>query len=139
MLGFTSLSYITITVSFVGGLLAMWHLLLRHRDYRSAAFWMALIILSPLIAPLLYLLLGINILRRRGRHYRSAIHEPWRDPVPEHPLPVSGAAQLHQQLAGTLDRISRFCFTHGNAVSILHNGDERRSAASLWPATFSRH
>jgi cardiolipin synthase len=115
-------------VSIGGSIIAVIHLLLRHRDYRSAAFWMTMIVLEPLICPLLYLLLGINILRRSGRRYRSGIHEPWRDPVPEQPLPVSEtencATQEHQQLARTLDRISRFSLTVGNHLDILHNGDE---------------
>jgi len=115
-------------VSIVGSILAVVHLLLRHRDYRSAAFWMTMIVLEPLISPMLYLLLGINILRRSGRRYRSGIHEPWRDPVPEQPLPVSTTdsctMQEHQQLARTLDRISRFSITVGNHLEILHNGDE---------------
>jgi cardiolipin synthase A/B len=115
-------------VSIVGSILAVVHLLLRHRDYRSAAFWMAMIVLEPLISPLLYLLLGINILRRSGKRYRSGIHEPWRDPVPEQPLPVSNTdsctTQEHQQLARTLDRISRFSLTLGNHLEILKNGDE---------------
>ena len=115
-------------VSIVGSILAVVHLLLRHRDYRSAAFWMTMIVLEPLISPLLYLLLGINILRRSGKRYRSGIHEPWRDPVPEQPLPVSNTdsctTQEHQQLARTLDRISRFSLTLGNHLEILKNGDE---------------
>ena len=115
-------------VSIVGSTIAVIHLLLRHRDYRSAAFWMTMIVLEPLISPLLYLLLGINILRRSGRRYRSGIHEPWRDPVPDQPLPTSetdsSATNEHQQLARTLDRISRFSFTVGNHLDILHNGDE---------------
>lgn len=114
-------------ISIIGAAVAFVHLLLRHRDYRSAAFWTALIVFSPLIGPLLYLFLGINILRRRAKHYRSGTYEPWLDPVPEHPLPFpaeSCEAQEHQQLAKTLDRISRFCFTLGNTVTPLHNGDE---------------
>ena len=115
-------------VSIVGSVVALLHLLLRHRDYRSAAFWMAMIVLEPLISPLLYLLLGINILRRSGRRYRSGIHEPWRDPVADQPLPVTATdsctMQEHQQLARTLDRISRFSLTLGNHLDILHNGDE---------------
>ncbi len=110
-------------ISIVGSIIAVIHLLLRHRDYRSGAFWMTMIVLEPLVSPLLYLLLGINMLRRSGRRYRSGIHEPWRDPVPEQPLPVSATLE-HQQLARTLDRISRFSLTVGNHLDILHNGDE---------------
>jgi cardiolipin synthase len=121
--------YILAAVSILGGTAALAHLLLRHRDYRSAAYWTMLVVFSPVVGPLLYLFFGINILRRRGRHYRREIHEPWHDPVPENPLPFppdSQAAREHQQLAVTLDKISRFCFTRGNAVSILRNGDEAK-------------
>lgn len=114
--------------SIIGSILALMHLLLRHHDYRSAAFWTALVVFTPLLGPLLYLFLGINILRRSGKRYRNTVNEPWRDPVPENPLPFTGtesfAMQEHQQLARTLDRISRFCFTAGNRLDILHNGDE---------------
>lgn len=114
--------------SVVGSVIALLHLLLRHHDYRSAAFWTALVVFAPLIGSLLYLFLGINILRRSGRRYRSGMNEPWRDPVPEHPLPItdteSCAMQEHQQLARTLDRISRFSHALGNHFDILHNGDE---------------
>lgn len=119
--------WLVAAVSILGGLAALSHILLRHRDHRSAAFWAALVVLSPLLAPLFYLFFGINILRRRGRHYRREIHEPWHDPVPANPLPFppdSEAARDHQQLAVTLDKISRFCFTNGNAVTPLVNGEE---------------
>lgn len=125
------LNFWTITLallSLAGGLTALAHLLLRHRDYRSAAFWTALVVFSPLVGPLLYLFLGVNILRRQGRRYRTGTHEPWHDPVPEHPLPLAPVescdSQDHQLLARTLDRLSRFNFTTGNAVSILRSGDE---------------
>ncbi len=114
-------------LSIIGGVLSLLHLLLRHPDYRSAAFWTALVVFSPLIGPALYLFFGINILKRRARHYRSGIPEPWRDPVPEYPLPFpadSGEAHEHQQFAKTLDRISRFSFTLGNHVTALHSGDQ---------------
>lgn len=114
-------------LSIACALLALGHLLLRHRDYRSAGFWTALVVFSPLIGPLLYVFFGINLLRRRGKQYRSGMHEPWRDPVAERPLPMTNDSctmQEHQLLARTLDRISRFNFTQGNQVSPLHNGDE---------------
>lgn len=115
-------------VSIIGSIIALLHLLLRHHDYRSAAFWTALVVFTPLLGPLLYLFLGINILRRSGRRYRSGINEPWHDPEQEHPLTFSAndscSMQEHQQLARTLDRISRFSYTAGNHIDILRNGDE---------------
>ena len=129
MLSFFEWNVFTVCLSLLGGIASLLHVLIRHRDYRAAAFWTALIVLSPLIAPLLYLFLGINILRRRGKHYRRDIHEPWHDPVPANPLPFSpesNEARDHQQLAVTLDKISRFCFTQGNTASVLINGDEAK-------------
>ncbi|MFM7603620.1 MAG: cardiolipin synthase, partial [Prosthecobacter sp.] len=119
--------YIVALISIFGSLAALTHILLRHRDHRSASFWAALVVLSPLVAPILYLFLGINILRRRGRRYRQDHFEPWHDPVPANPLlfhPASDEARDHQQLAVTLDKISRFCFVHGNNVRPLQNGDQ---------------
>jgi cardiolipin synthase len=112
--------------SIVFALLALAHLLLRHRDYRSAAFWTALVVFSPLIGPPLYLFLGINILRRRAKQYRHGTFEPWRDPAPDCPLPFPpecAEARDHQQFAKTLDRISRFSFTVGNQIEPMHGGD----------------
>lgn len=114
-------------VTLCSGLLSLGHLLLRHRDYRSAAFWTALIIFAPLVGPFLYVFLGINILRRRGKHYRHGTYEPWRDPVPDFPLPFppdNPATREHQHFAKTLDRLSRFSFTAGNDITPLHSGDE---------------
>lgn len=129
-MSWSELTLWTITLaltSIIAAIFALAHLLLRHRDYRSAAFWTALVVFSPLAGPLFYVFFGINILRRRGKQYRSGSHEPWRDAVPEHPLPFmtdSVEAHEHQQFAKTLDRISRFCFTSGNQITALHNGDE---------------
>lgn len=119
---------VTVSISLLGGLAALWHVLLSHRDQRSASYWAALIVLAPLVAPLLYLFLGINHVRRRGKSYRRGEGcEPWHDPVPINPLPFSpdsNAARDHQMLAVTLDKVSRFCFTHGNRVRTLRDGEE---------------
>lgn len=113
-------------LTMVASLLALTHLLLHHRDYRSAAFWVALVILSPLIGPCLYALLGINFVRRRGRQYRDGIGPAYREPPPLSPfLPGRDAAtQEDSILAITLDRISRFNFSAGNTVEPFINGDE---------------
>lgn len=112
-------------------LAAILHLLIHHRDHRSAAFWVALILLSPLIGACLYGLLGINFVRRRGRQYRGSIGPAYRDPPPvcpnfEHTDPI--LLERDRTLATTLDRISRFTFTSGNQVEPLINGDEAMPA-----------
>jgi cardiolipin synthase len=113
------------------GLLAMLHLLVHQKDHRSAGFWAALILLSPLIGPGLYALLGINFIRRKGRLYRGSIGPAYRDPPPQCPLFVQSDPMLAERdcgLAVTLDRISRFNFTPGNEVMPLLNGEQAMPA-----------
>lgn len=110
---------------------ALLHLLTHQRDHRSAAFWVALIVFSPLVGACLYGVLGINFVRRRGRQYRGHIGPAYRDPPPVCPLFVHADPLLAQRdcaLAVTLDRISRFNFSSGNLVQPLINGDEAMPA-----------
>lgn len=106
---------------------ALVHVVLFKRDPRSAAYWVALILLVPLLGPVLYLLLGINFIRRRGKRYRHTAS--LGSPAPTESWQVSPdvtESQFGDQngLALTLDRISRFHFTLGNRITILRNGDE---------------
>ncbi|MES2594598.1 MAG: phospholipase D-like domain-containing protein [Verrucomicrobiota bacterium] len=121
-----------VTLLFTGlaitlSVIALGHLLTHQRDHRSAAFWVAIIILSPFLGACLYGLLGINFIRRRGQQYRGSVGPAYRDPVPNCPLFVHGDAARAERdgsLAVTLDRISRFNFSSGNSVTPLVNGDE---------------
>lgn len=125
--GTLALAGVTLTLSIA----ALMHLLTHHRDHRSAAFWVALIVLSPLIGACLYGLLGINFVRRRGQQYRGIIGPAYRDPPPTCPLFVHSDPVLAERdcsLAMTVDRISRFNFTSGNTVEPLVNGDEAMPA-----------
>lgn len=122
--------YLTITfwvLAIALSVMALGHLLTHQRDHRSAAFWVALIVLSPFLGACLYGVLGINFIRRRGQQYRGAVGPAYRDPPPTCPLFVHGDPALAERdcsLAVTLDRISRFNFSSGNSVRPLVNGDE---------------
>lgn len=112
-------------------LTALPHVLIKHRDYRAAGFWVALILFSPIIGPSLYALLGINTVRRKGRGYREAVGIIYREPAPECPLFTQAredASEGDCMLAATLDRISRFHFCAGNHVEVLVNGDQAMPA-----------
>lgn len=104
------------------------HVLLKKRDARSAAYWLVIVTFVPFLGSIFYLLFGINLIRRQGRKLRQA--PPSVASVEAGlfcPLPTGLDPSMREsdcQLAQTLDRISRFQFTTGNSVRVLHNGDE---------------
>jgi hypothetical protein len=62
----------------LAALLASAHALLNKRDTRAATLWIAFIWLLPALGPLLYLVLGVNRIRRRalilGVHKRARLN-----------------------------------------------------------------
>lgn len=115
-------------VELVSVAVALPHVLLRKKDPRAAAYWVALIILVPLLGPVLYLLLGINIIRRSGKRYRDAV------PVDSQGRLASYVANLLPEwetevqsmpgLVNSLNTLSRMSLVGGNAVTVLRNGEE---------------
>lgn len=111
-------------LSLLAATAALIHVVLYKRDPRSAAYWVALVMLVPALGAVLYLLLGINVIRRHGKRYRHTLEK--------HSLSgdeLNCDAELssnddHRHLAETLNRISRLGFSPGNKISILRNGDE---------------
>lgn len=65
---------------------AAYHLVIRRRDVRSAAGWMGLIWLAPIVGVVLYALFGINRIKRKARTVRPARadYRAWI-PVPGEP------------------------------------------------------
>jgi cardiolipin synthase len=98
---------------------ALVHVLLHKKDPRSAAYWVALVALVPLVGAVLYFVLGINVIRRKGKFYREGIER-----FEQSGIRVLPDESEHVGLAQTLDRISRFAFAHGNQICLLRNGDE---------------
>ncbi len=103
------------------------HAMLYKRDSRAAFGWIAMCVLLPVAGPILYMLLGINRIRRRARRLewpRLRIgHErgrPSRAAV-EPPDVMNGDVS---DLASVGERLSRHRLTGGNAVTPLANGDE---------------
>jgi cardiolipin synthase len=109
--------------------LAAAHAILHKRDSRAAVLWMGFIWLLPLLGPALYLMLGVNRVRRKAVSLRGEVGRlPSPVPRPAAPLSVAFAAScpeaLHlERLAQTMDRIVRGPLTPGNTVAALVNGD----------------
>lgn len=90
------------------------HALLHKKDPRSALGWVALIIFSPVIGIVVYLLLGVNRVRRRAKRIREERGES----------ESTGAL-----IPGTLESLER-SFTKGNRVECLLEGRDTLEAVS---------
>jgi cardiolipin synthase len=110
-------------VSFVHLILAVGvtvHVLLHKRDAGSSAAWIGLAWLAPILGSVLYLLLGINRVRRRAMSLRSCAPA---SPPAQAGLPTGRTDNL-AQLVCAGQRITGRLTTGGNAITMLRNGDE---------------
>ena len=111
--------------------LALGHVILKQRDPRAAAFWAVIIAFVPFVGALFYSLFGINRLRRAGQNYRPGSAQAKKavaDAVPVNPFESAPELTTLRRLATSLSRLSRYEFTRGNRVTVLHNGDEAMPA-----------
>lgn len=109
------------------------HVLLVPRQPRSAAGWLAVIWLSPFVGPVVYVLLGINRIARKGRRLRPeraagdgaepavAAAPPAVEPAAVAPA-VTAAPHLAALVAAT-DRLVERALVGGNALAPLVDGD----------------
>lgn len=119
--------YIAGALTFLLSLIVSSHILLHKREVRGAIGWIGLVWLAPVIGSFLYLVLGINRIKRRG----AEIHEsmsmaavPLRLPptlAPEMPTPPID--QSLQPLARSVDRITNNELVAGNRIVPLRNGE----------------
>ena len=95
------------------------HVLLTKREAGSSVAWIGLSWLAPILGSVLYLLLGINRVKRRAQNLRR-------------PRPATRTQKLAKEAArsdhlAALEhaglRITGRPAEDGNAISILHNGD----------------
>jgi cardiolipin synthase A/B len=106
---------------------ALLHVVLKKKDPRAAAYWVALIALVPVLGALLYLLLGINILRRRSKSYRdsSSILQNDEEDSMSLVLPEwEPEVRAFPGLVRSLRQLSPLPLLGGNQVEMLRNGDE---------------
>ena len=123
----TAWHWTLLLLEIVMGCGALLHVILRKNDPRAAAYWVALIALVPVLGAVLYLLLGINIIRRSGKRYRE-VWEPGdkgRPNAVSHLLPEwETEVQAMPGLVTSLNTLSRMSLVGGNKVDILRNGTE---------------
>ncbi len=100
---------------------SVYHVLLYKRDPRSAMGWIMACVFLPFAGPVAYWLFGINRARSRARGIRHkflSIDYEARVPVAALLSPdVSGIEQIGARITGR-------ALLAGNAVCVLHNGEE---------------
>ncbi|MGA2869442.1 MAG: phospholipase D-like domain-containing protein [Verrucomicrobiota bacterium] len=107
----------------LAALLASIHALLYKRDTRSATIWIAVVWFVPLFGPILYLVMGVNRIRRRA--VKLAVHSTLNRPVPENlGEPEHDGAEHLKLLARVVSRVIAQPLTTGNKITPLINGDE---------------
>lgn len=109
------------------------HVLVVPRQPRSAAGWLAVIWLSPIVGPVVYVLLGINRIARKGRRLRPEAR-PDREAgevgdggdglaAPVVDAPALAAAPHLAALRAATDRLVDRPLLGGNAIAPLVDGD----------------
>ena len=95
------------------------HILVYKRDPGSAVAWIGIAWLSPVLGSLLYVLLGVNRVRRRALTLRAP-----RATAPAGAARAERTDDAMSTLEYSSDRITGRRAQGGNAVSVLRNGDE---------------
>ena len=111
-------------------LLASFHVILNKSDTRAATAWVGLIWLVPFVGALLYVLLGINRIKRRAKVLKSAAtdYSVPLDEAPRSPADLdrelgSSRARL-VELARVVGKATGRPLLVGNAVDLLVDGDQ---------------
>lgn len=108
----------------------MGHAIIYKRDSRAAVGWVGLIWLAPFVGPLLYILLGINRVRRRaaglrgdeGKHLASL--EAYSCTLPELADALPEDRKHLAEMARLTEKIIQLDLLKGNKIEPLRNGDE---------------
>jgi cardiolipin synthase len=106
-------------LGFVAAAATSVHVIMRKRDSRSAIAWMGLIWLSPFVGAFLYLILGVNRIRRRAQAMRPRLEGlPMRETIGEN-IGIDSAGQLRLG-----DKITQTSAVGGNTIRKLINGEQ---------------
>jgi len=106
------------------------HVILHKRDARAAACWAGLIVLTPLAGTTLYVMFGINRLRRKGGRLQSRFEASLkrvRQRVARaitHTHDGTDPADVRPRLVRVIESLTQWKLLPGNTVEPLLGGDE---------------
>ncbi|MBX3464488.1 MAG: PLDc N-terminal domain-containing protein [Planctomycetes bacterium] len=106
-------------------LAASGHAILWKRDSRAAAGWIAVIWGVPVVGAVLYLLLGVNRIRRRAHRLRgpTARERAHAGGTPRPEATVAVPGDDFPGLTRAVDRIAGWPLVPGNSLQLLEDGD----------------
>lgn len=119
-------SDIVLAASLVLGIAGAIHAIMTKDDVRAATGWVGVIVLNPILGALIYLVLGVNRVRRAAiarRRRRSGAGMDDHETGPAVDVAVASAPQF-TSLQRLGDKVSPFAVTAGNELRLLQGGDE---------------
>src|SRR5690606_2042083 len=127
--------HILFLISPVMGATAAIHAAMTKEEVRSAIGWVGIIMLSPFVGALLYLIAGINRIRRSAiSDRRSLLHGHVRDHFDSYDV---SEAQVAEKFGGRFaamktlgDRVANHKLTTGNEITAFLYGDDAYHARS---------
>ncbi|MGA2408940.1 MAG: phospholipase D-like domain-containing protein [Candidatus Binataceae bacterium] len=97
------------------------HVLFHKRDIGASIGWIGLAWLSPILGSFLYVIFGINRVKRRANQLRDKSSDGY---AAEAAFSLAGRDDHLASLERAGDQITQHQAERGTAVTILHNGDE---------------
>jgi len=111
--------------------LASVHVILHKRDVRAAIGWVGLISLVPVLGSVLYFVLGINRIKRRGGQLQDSLDEVRAQLVREVPPPTEAELEEARQTVPQLVQLEHLgrqlsgrTLLRGNTVELLDGGEQ---------------
>lgn len=119
--------YVAGAVSLVTSVIASGHVILYKRDVRAVILWVGLIWLAPVVGALLYVIFGVNRIKRRAKVLRGDVAQH-PAPVPRPPKNAEVSSQFPDRayfddLSRLVARMVHKPLTGRNHVVPLVNGD----------------
>jgi cardiolipin synthase len=115
--------HIAAACDFLAAVFCSVHALLCKRDSRASALWLGVIWLVPLLGPLLYLIFGVNRIRRSA--VALGVHSVAIRPIPENfGEPEQLEAEHLRMMSRVVGRVVSRPLLPGNRIRPLVGGDE---------------
>ena len=125
--------HILVALSILLGVPAAIHATMTKEEVRAAIGWVGVIVLSPVVGPLIYAIVGVNRIRRKTLNLsrEGLLAAGWHhmaeyDVTNEQMRETYGEALAAMQRLG--DTVGRCKLTAGNRITLLSSGDEAYAA-----------